>query len=168
MFRRLTTKITSTILCIPIWHQMKSISKCIVHTFIGKSRKSNTTYIFSTKWPVEYCSFQLRYVCAADSTLAYIIHYAIYCLIREPAFHSCRGATMPSEVPGFDSWSKENRPLETYDLKKFGTHIRSNLGNFVMFLWRIVDLGEMFETICGIDRRGKRRIGEQKWKRTVG
>ena len=50
----------------------------MVAGFIGKSRKSDTNHIFSTEHCVEYYSFQLRYVCAAASTLPYIIQYALY------------------------------------------------------------------------------------------
>ena len=50
----------------------------MVAGFIRKSRKSDTTYMFSTEHCVEYYSFQLRYFCAAASTLAYIIQYALY------------------------------------------------------------------------------------------
>ena len=47
------------------------------HGSIGKSRKADTSYIFSTEYPIEYYSFQLRYFCAVNSILLYIIHYAL-------------------------------------------------------------------------------------------
>ena len=60
------------------------------------------------------------------------------CFSWELTFPSGWVITIPSEVPRFDYWSKGNTPLEIFDLDKFETPPRSNLGYLKCFcdtLW---------------------------------
>ena len=67
------------------------------------------------------------------------------CLVRCPS-------SIASLVTG-------NMSYDAYDLTRFRTRIRSNLGHIGMFLWRIVDLRANFWDHYGIHERKKTKWG---------